>query len=68
MALTEFQHGVLYTAAQVQRLHDESVVAADLLKQAGLAQADCSELDAYDKESLREVNTVSGMALTGLNG
>lgn len=68
MALTEFEKGVLYASAQVQRLHDEPLVAADVLKQAGLAKSDCSELDDYDKESLREVNTIPGMCLTGLDG
>lgn len=66
MALTKFELGVFYAAAQVVRLHDEPQVAADVLKQAGLAQADCSKLDEYDKESLREVNKMSGMGLTGL--
>jgi len=64
--LDRFSHGVLYAAAQVQRLHDEPQVAADLLKNAGLAQVDCSSLDEYDKESLREVNKIRGMGLTGL--
>ncbi|APB60995.1 TPA: hypothetical protein L4847_005605 [Pseudomonas aeruginosa] len=67
MALTKFDHGVLYAAAQVVRLHDEPQVAADVLKQAGLAQADCSKLDEYDKESLRAVNTIPGIGLTGLD-
>ncbi len=66
MALSKFEHGVLYAAAQVVRLHDEPQVAADVLKQAGLANVDCSKLDDYDKESLREINAISGMALTGL--
>lgn len=67
MAFTEFEHGVLYAAAQIVRLHDEPQVAADVLKQAGLAQADCSKLDDYDKESFREINAIPGMALTGLD-
>ncbi|HBN7797521.1 TPA: hypothetical protein NOE63_006672 [Pseudomonas aeruginosa] len=67
MALTKFDHGVLYAAAQVVRLHDEPQVAADVLKQAGLGQADCSKLDEYDKESLRAVNTIPGIGLTGLD-
>lgn len=64
--LSQFSHGVLYAAAEVQRLHDEPQVAADLLKSAGLAQVDCSSLDEYDKEPLREVNKIRGMGLTGL--
>lgn len=64
--LDQFSHGVLYAAAEVQRLHDEPQVAADLLKSAGLAQVDCCSLDEYDKESLREVNKIRGMGLTGL--
>ena len=68
MAFTDFEKGVLYASAQVQRLHDEPQVAADVLKQAGLAQSDCSELDDYDKEPLRVVNMIPGMLLTGLDG
>ncbi len=67
MALTKFEHGVLYAAAQVIRLHDEPQVAADVLKQAGLEQVNCSDLDDYDKESLREVNKIYGMRLSGLD-
>lgn len=66
-ALTKFEHGVLYAAAQIVLLHDEPQVAADVLKQAGLAQVDCSKLDDYDKELLRVINTIPGMALTGLD-
>jgi hypothetical protein len=67
VALTKFDHGVLYAAAQIVRLHDEPQVAADVLKQAGLANVDCSKLDDYDKESLRVINTIPGVALTGLD-
>lgn len=51
MAFTKFEHGMLYAAAQEVLLHDEPQVAADVLKQAGLAQADCSKLDDYDTSS-----------------
>lgn len=63
-----FEDGLFYAAAQIQRLHDEPTVAADVLKQAGYANHDCSAFDEYDKESLREINKIHGMALTGLDG
>lgn len=53
--------------AEVVRLHDEPQVAADVLKQAGLANVDCSKLDDYDKESLCVINTIPGVPLTGLD-
>lgn len=35
--------------------HDQPVAAADVLNNLGLAKADCSELDEYDKANLRAV-------------
>lgn len=64
--LTKFQHGIFYAAAMVVRLHDEPRVAADVLKEAGLSNSNCSELDEYDKEILRVINQETGMSLTGL--
>jgi len=65
--LTQFHHGVLYSAASIIRLHDEPRVAADLLINAGLADCDCSELDEYEKEMLRLLSAESGVSLTGLD-
>lgn len=66
--LTQFEHGIFYSAASIVRLHDEPRVAADLLIHAGLANSDCTELDEYEKEMLREVNNETGVSLNGLDG
>ncbi|NVL49951.1 hypothetical protein F2S72_09385 [Pseudomonas syringae pv. actinidiae] len=66
--LTDFEHGIFYSAASIVRLHGEPRVAADLLIDAELANIDCSELEEYEKEMLRQVNTEKGVALTGLDG
>ncbi|KPY30289.1 hypothetical protein [Pseudomonas syringae] len=66
--LTQFQHGIFYSVASIVRLHGEPRVAADLLINAGLGNLNCSELEEYEKEMLRAVNTENGMPLTGLHG
>ena len=53
-------------ACNVMHLYDEPVIAASLLQEEHLTEFDCSDLSAYDKESLRKINFESGMDLTGL--
>ena len=53
-------------AGLLTRCHDEPSMAADILKEMGLSEYDCSNLDEYDKEPLREVAQVHGMRLRGL--
>ncbi len=64
--LSEFDHGILYAAAIVQATAGQPVIAADILREAGLANADCAELDDYDKEHLRVVNKEYGINLRNL--
>lgn len=64
--LTKFEHGILFAAAEMLRLHNVPTLVADLLKSAGLKDADVSALGDYDKETLALVNQENGMALTGL--
>ena len=64
--LTEFQRGILYAVALVQ--HDGATsLAADILRQSGFTDLDCSALDECDKDALREVIQEQGINLVGLN-
>lgn len=50
--LTDFEKGILY-AAGIVCSQDMPGVAADILREAGLTEADCTDLDGFDKEQLR---------------
>ncbi len=54
--MTKFEEGVFYSAAIIVDLHDETVVACDLLREAGLFNSDISELDDYEKKALKKLN------------
>ncbi len=41
-------------------------MAATIIREAGLGQADCSGLDDFDKNHLRKIQGESGIALRGL--
>lgn len=64
--MTEFDQGVLYAAAMVVAIHDQPVVAATIIREAGLSDADCSKLDRFDKNHLQKVQGEKGIALRGL--
>lgn len=66
MSMTQFEEGVLYAASIVIAMHDEPTMAATILREAGLANADCNDLDDYDKASLRKLREEPGIALRGL--
>ncbi|AZQ13307.1 hypothetical protein [Shewanella khirikhana] len=59
--LTEWQKGVLYAAAWMIEMTDQPGDAAELIISAGLEDADCSSLDDYEKERLREVKKSVGL-------
>jgi hypothetical protein len=65
--LTEFAKGILYAAAIVQAVARTPVIAADILREAGLTHANCAELDDYDKQHLRVVNQERGINLKNLD-
>lgn len=56
LTMTEFEEGVLYSAAVIVELHGRMVVACDLLREAGLFDSDVSELDDYEKKALKKLN------------
>lgn len=53
--LNEFDHGALMAVATLVRLHDQPGMAADVLINMGLSDADCSGLDEFDKMTLRRL-------------
>lgn len=55
--MTELEEGVLMAAAMLARIHDQPGMAADILHEFGLGNADCSAMDEFDKAPLR---TLSG--------
>lgn len=52
--MDDFTHGVLLSASVLIACHDAPVEAATILKELGMATADCSELDAGRYRWLRE--------------
>jgi hypothetical protein len=62
----EFDHGALTAVSILMACFDEPTIAADVLVQMGLDTADCSGLDDYDKEHLRQLKDASGVRLRGL--
>ncbi len=44
--MDDFTHGVLLSVSVLMACHDAPVEAATILKEMGMATADCSELDA----------------------
>jgi hypothetical protein len=65
-ALTEFEEGILFAAAEMLRLHDQPTMVADMLRFTGLDRANVSQMDDYDKEWLETLNVERDIALTGL--
>lgn len=63
---TEFEKGILYSAGIIDATHDVSTIARNLLEQAGLHDADCSEMDEYDKGNLRVLAQKEWLELRGL--
>jgi len=61
-----FMDGVFYAVALLNRLHDNPVHAADVLKEAGMETVNCKDFDEFEKEQLRIINNEKGMQLTGL--
>jgi hypothetical protein len=64
--MSEFNAGVLYAAGILVRLHDQPAVAASVINEAGLGEADCSGLDEFEKQSLRKLQGEAGVRLRGL--
>ena len=55
LKMDEYTHGALVAVSILMAVHDQPVMAADVLKEMGLQNADVKELDDYDKKNLRRV-------------
>jgi hypothetical protein len=61
MKISKFDEGVLFACALMNRLHDCPGIAADTIKEAGLANADVRKMEEFDKEHLRKINEENGI-------
>lgn len=59
-SLTEFEVGALVAVSTLISCYDEITVAANILNELGMKDADCSSLDDYDKEQLRKIQGEMG--------
>ncbi len=64
--MTEFEQGALIATGLLNALHDQPTMAADVIRQMGLQDTDCSAMDEYDKINLREIEDSESIGLTGL--
>ena len=66
--MDEFSKGVFFAASVLVKVHDRPTEAADILNEAGLAQANVSDLDDYEKEAMQELmkQEARRLKLTGL--
>ena len=53
--LSEFHQGALVAVSLLIALHDQPVAAADVVRELGLSDADCTGLDDYDKRNLKKI-------------
>lgn len=65
-SLGEFEHGIMFAAAEMLRLHDQPTMVADLLRATGLNHADVTSMDDFDKETLEMLSGERDIQLTGL--
>jgi len=47
-----FEHGVLWAVARIVELHDQPVIAADVLRESGI-ELDLRRVDEADREYLK---------------
>lgn len=50
--MDDFQMGIFYAAALLVTLHDQPSMAADVLEQAGLLNANLDQLDDTEKDAM----------------
>lgn len=62
----DFNAGIMVAASILVSMHNDTILAADIIREAGLSDFDCSGLDEYDLINLRKVNERQGMDLRGL--
>lgn len=65
-SLSDMEEGALMAVSILIALHDQPGMAADVVNELGLAAADCSQLDDYDKQNLKKIQGERGVHLRGL--
>jgi hypothetical protein len=65
-SLSDMEQGALMAVSILVALHDQPGIAADVVNELGLASADCSQLDDYDKQNLMQIQGERGIRLRGL--
>lgn len=51
-----FNQGVIWACARINELHDQPIIANDVLKEANVSAEDFKQAAEYDLEFLREEN------------
>ena len=64
-SLGEFERGIFYAAYLICELHDEPTVAADVIREANLQDADISGLDDSERDVLMPLNRSEKLSLKG---
>jgi hypothetical protein len=64
--LSELEQGIFYAVGLLAHYCGEPTHAAFILKEAGLAEADVSDLDDFDKCNLKSLRGEKGIKLKGL--
>jgi hypothetical protein len=64
--MTEFEQGILYAVGLIIALCDEPVIAASVVREAGLGNTDISGLDYYDKSNLAKLKNEKGINFRGV--
>ena len=58
--MSGIEKGMLIAVSILLACHDQPSMAADVLNELGLHNADCSQLDDFDKENLTKVQGAKG--------
>lgn len=64
--LTDTEQGALMAVSILISIHDQPSMAADVVNELGLAHADCSQLDDFDKQNLKKIQGERGVRLHGI--
>jgi len=64
--LDDFDRGALVAIGLVVATHDQCKVAADVCRDMGLDDADCSDFCDYDKENLLKLKQQEDLDFKGL--
>ncbi|WP_215846351.1 hypothetical protein [Candidatus Pantoea bituminis] len=61
--LNEFERGVFYAAYLICELHDQPVIAADVIREANLDCSDIRSLDVTERKVLMKLSKTDRLSL-----